>query len=190
MKAFASVPDDRHWALQAAIVLMLGVFWTFLSRAPSAAALGAGAPPSARAGFSAPDFSLNLLGGGQVTLSALRGKVVIVNLWASWCPPCRAEMPAIEKIYQAYKGQGLEVLAINATFQDSEPDAATFVQHFGLTFPIPLDRTGGVSNRYLLRALPSTYFIDRRGIVQFVAIGAMNEALIQSKVEELVQETP
>ncbi len=187
----ATLPQDtRRWTVFMVVVLTLGTTWTFLSRVPPAATTG-GAPPSAREGFSAPDFTLDLLGGGQVTLSELRGKVVMVNLWASWCPPCRAEMPAIEKVYRANKDRGFEVLAVNSTVQDSEADAAAFVQNFGLTFPIPLDRTGTVSARYLLRALPSTFFIDRKGVIRSVVIGGpMSEAVIQSKVEDLLKEAP
>jgi thiol-disulfide isomerase/thioredoxin len=126
-----------------------------------------------------------------VQLSELRGQPVMINLWASWCPPCRAEMPAIEKVYQAYKDRGLVVLAVNTTFQDNEADAAAFVREFGLTFLIPLDRDGSVSKRYQLRGLPSTFFVDRNGIIRSVVIGGpMSEALIQSKVEELLKETP
>ena len=193
MATAALLQDARRWTVLTLVVLILGAGWTFLSRVPPAVTTG-GAPPanaSPREGFSAPDFTLDLLGGGQVTLSELRGKVVVVNLWASWCPPCRAEMPAIEKVYRANKDRGLEVLAVNSTFQDSEADAAAFVQDFGLTFPIPLDRMGAVSNRYLLRALPSTYFIDRRGVIRTVVIGGpMSEAVIQSKVEDLLEEAP
>jgi thiol-disulfide isomerase/thioredoxin len=193
MATTALLQDARRWTVLTLVVLTLGAGWTFLSRVPPAATTG-GAPPanaSPREGFSAPDFTLDLLGGGQVTLSELRGKVVVVNLWASWCPPCRAEMPAIEKVYRANKDRGLEVLAVNSTFQDSEADAAAFVRNFGLTFPIPLDRTGAVSARYLLRALPSTYFIDRRGVIRTVVIGGpMSEAVIQSKIEDLLKETP
>ncbi|MGH2521417.1 MAG: peroxiredoxin family protein [Anaerolineales bacterium] len=188
----ATLPQDtRFWTRLMAVVLALGALWTFLSRVPTAATTGGAPPPSAREGFSAPDFSLDLLGGGQVTLSELRGKAVMVNLWASWCPPCRAEMPAIENVYRAYKDKGFEVLAVNTTFQDSEAEAAAFAQSFGLTFPIPLDRTGAVSARYLLRALPSTFFVDRQGTIRSVVVGGpMSEAIIQSKVEELLQEAP
>ncbi len=94
------------------MVLALGAVWTFLSRVPPAATTGGAPPSSAREGFSAPEFTLDLLGGGQVTLSNLRGTVVMVNLWASWCPPCRAEMPAIENVYRAYKDKGFEVLDV------------------------------------------------------------------------------
>ncbi|MBI3761696.1 MAG: TlpA family protein disulfide reductase [Chloroflexi bacterium] len=183
--------DTRSWNTLMAVVLGLGLLWTFLSRVPPATTTGGAPPPSPREGFSAPDFTLDLLGGGQVTLSQLRGKVVMVNLWASWCPPCRAEMPAIEKVYRTHKDLGLVVLGVNTTFQDTEAEAATFVREFGLTFPIPLDRTGATSNRYQLRGLPTTFFIDRQGVIRSVVIGGpMSEALIQSKVEDLLQQAP
>lgn len=185
--------DNRRWTTAMIVVLILSVGWTFLSRVPQAATTG-GAPPanaSPREGFSAPDFTLDLLGGGQVQLSELRGQPVMINLWASWCPPCRAEMPAIERVYRAYKERGLVVLGVNTTFQDNEADAATFVQEFGLTFLIPLDRNGSVSKRYQLRGLPSTFFVDRNGVIRSVVVGGpMSEALIQSKMEELLKETP
>lgn len=166
------------------------VFWIWLSFVPASATTG-GLIPSPREGFLAPDFTLDTLDGSQITLSDLRGKVVVVNLWASWCPPCRAEMPAIENVYQANKEQGLEVLAVNSTFQDNEANAADFVKEMGLNFPILLDRDGGVSNRYQLRALPTTYFIDRQGIIRSVVPGGpMSESLIESKVVDLLAETP
>lgn len=181
--------NSRRWFIFTFVVLVLGIIWTFASRSPVNAAISGAPPPSPREGFTAPDFTLDLLGGGQVTLSALRGKVVLVNLWATWCPPCRAEMPAIEKVYQSFKPQGLEVLAVNMTNQDSETAAAAFIQEFGLTFPIPLDRNGDVGARYVLRGLPSSFFIDRKGIIRSVVVGGpMSEALIQSKVEELLKE--
>jgi len=181
----------RRWNTLLAVALSVAGLWTFLSRVPPAATPGGAPPPSPRQGFSAPDFTLDLLGGEQVTLSDLRGKVVLVNLWASWCLPCRAEMPAIEKVYRANKDRGLEVLAVNSTFQDREAEAAAFVQTFGLTFLIPLDRTGAVSARYQLRALPSTYFVDRQGVIRSVVIGGpMSEATLQSMVEALLNEAP
>jgi thiol-disulfide isomerase/thioredoxin len=122
-----------------------------------------------------------------VQLSGLRGQSVIVNLWASWCPPCRAEMPALERVYKANRDRGLEILAVNTTFQDSEAAAAEFVQEFGLTFPIALDRTGEVSRSYLLRALPTTFFIDRDGVIRKVVLGGpMSETTLQTAVEELL----
>lgn len=182
---------NRRWTAVMIVVLALSIGWALLSRIPlSAAPTGGALPASPREGFPAPDFTLDLLGGGQVTLSELRGKVVMINLWASWCGPCRIEMPAIEKVYRAYEDQGFLVLGVNSTFQDSESDAAAFVRELGLTFPILLDRAGAVSRRYQLRALPSTYFVDRKGIIRSAVFGTMNDAFIESKVAELIGETP
>ena len=182
--------NTRRWNLLIAATFGVGLAWAFLSRVPQAATANGAPLPSPREGFSAPDFTLDLLGGGQVTLSELRGKVVMVNLWASWCVPCRIEMPEIERVYQAYKNLGFVVIGLNTTFQDSEPDAASFVRELNLTFPIALDRNGAASRDYHLRALPSTYFIDRNGVIRSAVFGAMNGALIQSKVEELIKESP
>jgi thiol-disulfide isomerase/thioredoxin len=182
--------NQRLWTIFMIVVLALGASWTILSRLPPTATY-AGGPPTPREGFHAPDFTLDLLGGGQVTLSELRGKVVVVNVWASWCPPCRAEMPAIEKVYQAYRDLGVVVLGVNTTDQDNERDVAAFVQEFGLTFPIPLDRDGSVSRRYAVSGLPTTFFIDRQGIIRSIVVGGpMSEATIQAKIEELLKGAP
>ena len=182
--------DSRRWWGFTLAFLLLGAGWTWFSRVPASIA-SAGQIPSPREGFPAPDFTLNTIGGGPATLSAYRGQVVIVNLWASWCGPCRAEMPAIQQVYAANRQRGLAVLAVNGTFQDSAPDAQAFAQNLGLTFPILLDPDGAVSRRYLLRALPSTFFIDRKGVIRTVVLGGpMSVATIQSSVEALLQESP
>lgn len=181
----------RNWTLLIGLVFLLGSAWTFFSRVPAAATTGGAPPPSPREGFSAPDFTLDLLGGGEITLSELRGQAVMINLWASWCPPCREEMPAIQRVYEDYQDQGLVVLAVNTTNQDTEAAAAAFVAEFGLTFPVPLDRRGAVSSRYQLRGLPSTYFVDREGVIRSVVVGGpMNESLIRIKVQDILQEAP
>ena len=170
-------------------ILILSVVWTFISRVSDASSQQPGPPPNLKEGFTAPDFTLDLLDGGQLTLSELRGHPVVLNLWASWCLPCRKEMPAIEKVYQRYKDAGLIVIGLNMTSQDSEADVSTFVQELGLKFPIVLDRDGSVQIRYQLLGLPSTFFIDQRGIIRSVIVGGpMSEATIQSNIEDLLQE--
>ena len=142
-----------------------------------------------RPAFAAPDFTLDTLDGGQLTLSEKRGQPIMLNFWASWCLPCRAEMPAIERVFQRHRGDGLVVIGLNATSQDSEAAARLFVEQFGLTFPIALDRDGTAAVSYQLTGLPTTFFIDRRGIVRKVLIGGpMSEGLMLSTVEELLQE--
>lgn len=177
--------DPRRWRGVMLAVALFGAGWIWLTRAPSAPATDSTASP--RAGFRAPDFSLQTLDGQTVMLSSLRGQAVMINLWASWCPPCRQEMPEILRVYEAHKEEGFTVLAVNTTFQDSEADARAFVQKFGLTFPVLLDTSGAVSRRYQLRALPTTFFVDRRGAIQEVIVGGpMSRALIESKVAKII----
>ena len=180
--------DPRRWGVLIAVVLSAGAIWTGLSAVPTQGVSG-GPTTAPREGFLAPDFRLTLLGGGEVALSDLREQVVIVNLWASWCPPCRAEMPALQEVYEAYGELGLEILAVNTAYQDSQAAAARFVEEYGLTFPIPLDQTGEVSRSYLLRALPTSFFIDRDGVIRNVVIGGpMSKTTIQTTVESLLRD--
>lgn len=165
------------------VILIAGLAWIGISASPADSSTAA-AP---QVGFSAPDFSLQTLEGGTYTLSELRGQVVLVNLWATWCPPCRAEMPAIQKVYAEYQDQGLVVLGINSTVQDELSAVAPFIMDYGLTFPILLDETGQVSSMYQLRSLPSSYFIDREGVIRYVVSGPMSEALLYARIEELLK---
>lgn len=178
----------RYWAFSF-LFLTLAAAWTWFSRVPDAS--GEDRIPSPREGFPAPDFTLSTFDGDAVSLSSFRGRVVIVNLWASWCAPCRAEMPAIQKLYQANRDRDLVVLGVNSTIQDSLPSARKFVDEVGVTFTILLDTTGSVSRRYLLRALPSTFIIDRQGVIRSVIIGGpVSEAVLQSKIEPLLNGSP
>src|SRR5215204_5532719 len=140
------------------IILLLGLIWIFIS-ADKAGISTSGEIPAPQRGFLAPDFELETPSGETVKLSDLRGQAVLVNLWATWCPPCRAEMQSIEKIYQEYKEQGFAVLAVNMTHQDDPLAVMPFVKEQRLTFPILLDETGGMANSYELRSVPSSFFI-------------------------------
>lgn len=165
--------------------LVLGAIWIYASRIPASQLDEAQAAP--QAGFLAPDFTLTTLDGDTITLSDFRGQPVLVNLWASWCLPCRAEMPAMQKVYDAYADDGFIVLAVNATAQDSRAAAQAFVAEFGFTYPILLDADGRVADLYQLRAFPSSYFIDANGVIQDVVFGGpMDEALLATRVERLI----
>lgn len=169
-------------------ILVLGLIWIGLS----ADRLGAstnGLIPAPQKGFLAPDFTLETLDGKTVTLSDLRGQAVIVNLWASWCGPCRLEMPAFKKVYEEYKARGLVILAVNSTSQDSRAAVETFVKEFQLPFPIPMDYDGTVSRLYRLNALPSTFFIGRDGVITKVVIGGpLAESTLRAEIESLLAE--
>jgi peroxiredoxin len=167
------------------LVLLAGAAWIFIS-ADTTNTKGKTSAP--QAGFAAPDFTLKTPNGEEYTLSELKGSAVLVNLWATWCPPCRAEMPAIEKMYQEYKEQGLVVLAVDMTYQDDPTAVAPFIKEYGLTFPALLDETGAVGVAYQLRSLPSSYFINRAGVIQEVVIGGpMSEALLRTRIEQILK---
>jgi peroxiredoxin len=170
-----------------AILLVLGAAWTFLSRLQAASAASPDAPANPRRGFAAPEFSLDTLDGGRLALSDLRGSPVVINAWASWCLPCRTEMPAFERVFRAYQDRGLMVVGVHMTSQDSEEAARAFVEEHGLTFPVLLDRTGSVQQAYQVLGLPSTYFVSRDGTIRDVVIGGpMSEAGIAARIDELL----
>ena len=140
----------------------------------------------------APAFRAQALDGGVVEFNpqALQKPVVLV-FWASWCGPCRAEMPALQRLHETLHADGLVVLGVNSTAQDVEADARGFVTDVGVTFPILLDRADDVSQTYRLRALPSTFIVDRHGAIASVMIGGpLSEAVLRSKVESLLAEAP
>jgi len=183
------VYNSRRWLLFSLALLLLGASWTWAARVPASAEIGRIASP--RAGFPAPDFALETLGGERATLAERRGKVVIVNLWASWCGPCRSEMPAIQRVYEANRERGLDVLAVNSTVQDDAAKARDFARELGLTFPILLDRDGEVTRRYLVRGLPSTFIVGRDGVIREAIFGGpLSEATLASKVGALLDEKP
>lgn len=171
------------------LLLILGLIWIPVSASsPDQSANDQSAPA---AGFFAPDFTLSSLDGQTYTLSELRGHPILLDLWASWCPPCRAEMPAIQRIYEEYQSQGFLVLAVNATSQDDPASARAFAESLGLTYPILLDETGDVAHLYGLRALPTTFFIDADGRIADVVIGGpLSQALLSIQVENLIASAP
>jgi peroxiredoxin len=139
-------------------------------------------------GAAALDFQLPDLAGDLHTLAEHQGQVVVLNFWTSWCPPCREEMPALQRAYDRYGEQGLVVLGVNWTQVDERRDVETFVSEIGLTFPILLDEQGQVAEGlYNILGLPTTIFIDRQGIVREVNIGALDLDQLEIKVKSMLE---
>ncbi|SHG93304.1 redoxin domain-containing protein [Ornithinibacillus halophilus] len=134
-------------------------------------------------GNRAPDFELQTLDGDLVKLSDFRGSRVMVNFWATWCPPCRAEMPDMEEFYQ---NKDVVILAVNlAETETSVDDIHTFVDDFNLSFPILLDEVTEVATMYKIQPIPTTFMVDSEGIIQYKAFGAMNYDLMVQEFEKM-----
>ncbi len=170
------------------ISLLFGLIWIYVGTVMPGGSKNQGIP-APQVGFKAPDFTLNTPTGESYTLSDLYGRPILINFWASWCGPCREEMPAMQKLWEEYEEQGFIVLAINTTHQDNYQDAVDFASQLNLTFPILMDIDGHVSALYQLRATPTSLFVDREGIIQEVVLGGpMAEALLRTRVENLISE--
>ena len=137
----------------------------------------------------APDFTLADLRGEPVRLSDLRGRVVLLNFWATWCMPCRDEMPSMQRLWQTYRDRGLTVLAVS-TDTGGKKRVANFARRLELSFPILLDSDGQVSDRYQVSGVPASFLIDRQGRIVAHVLGSedwASEAAFQ-QVERLLAE--
>lgn len=139
-----------------------------------------GKPPAVAVGRAAPDFVLRTLDGGTVRLSDLRGTVVLINFWASWCQPCRAEMPEIVRAHTAEGGRGLSVVAVD--LQEAEGPVREFAEQFGMRFPVAFDRTGEVARTYHVKELPASVFVDRAGVIRTIKFGPMTADYLREQL--------
>jgi thiol-disulfide isomerase/thioredoxin len=140
--------------------------------------------------LSAPDFMLESVSGKRVSLKEFRGKVVFLNFWATWCVPCRDEMPLMEALYREYKDQGLAIVAVD--FRENKATVRRFFDELGLSFDALLDVDGEVSEQYGAFSLPLTYFIDRDGrfVGKVVGIRPWDRADARAFIRELLQPKP
>ena len=133
----------------------------------------------------APDFSLTTFNGTTISLAGLRGKPIVINFWASWCPPCRFEAPLLERTWRAYKNRG--VIFIGVDIQDREEDALNYIREFNITYPNGPDPTGEVSIDYGVSGLPVTFFVSKKGEIVRRWVGAIEKGVLISSIEEIMQ---
>jgi peroxiredoxin len=143
------------------------------------AGAGAAAAQGPEVGRPAPDIVLKTREGSRARLSDLQGQAVIINFWASWCAPCRTEIPDLVAVYQEHAARGLVVLAVNLTDQERRKDIGRFVDATAMPFPVLLDERGKVRERYELVAVPTTVFVDRFGVVQRIHPGPISRRAIE-----------
>lgn len=131
----------------------------------------------------APEFELTTLAGETVKLSDFRGQKVMINFWATWCPPCRAEMPDMQKFHE---NKDVKILAVNLLETEAAPgDVQDFVNELGLTFSILLDKKSDVASQYKVAAYPSSFMVDSNGRIQYKAMGAMNYDVMIQEFEKM-----
>ncbi len=173
----------KHWNLLIVLLLLAGLAWIWVSRAPADVPATAGSlPPAPAVGHLAPDFGLNTLSGEVFVLSKLRGTPVVLNFWATWCPPCRAELPELAAASARLAG---EVVIVGVNQAEKRADVQTFAAGLSLPFPVPLDEYAAVSRIYRVRSLPTTFFIDRQGVIRQVQVGPVTEATLEQLLKTI-----
>ena len=146
-------------------------------------------PVTGQSGFKrvknlAPQFTLPLFDGGEFVLGEHLGHPVVINFWASWCPPCREEAPLLERAWRYYKGEN--VLFVGVDIQDQEKDARAYIREFGITYPNGPDVDGRITVEYGIVGIPATFFVDKEGIVERRWVGALGEKQLETWVNELI----
>lgn len=140
--------------------------------------------PSSVAKEQAPNFTLALLGGGNFNFGEHKGKPILINFFASWCEPCREEMPVLEKIVQEYEPKGVVFLGI--AVDDTEEKMKDFIKKYGVTFPVGLDKKAAIQTSFGLYGIPTTYFIDKQGIINYSHAGVVTEELLHHELDKLL----
>jgi len=181
---------SQKWGIFQFMVVALSILWIIFSTisVPQSNTKISQIPQK---GFYAPDLLLQNLSGQEISFRDFQGQAIILNFWATWCPPCKAEMPDLQKVYLQFQGRGLVVIGINRTDQENYSEVPDFIQANEITFPVLLDPTGEIAKKYNVSALPTTFFIQPDGIINKVIIGGpLPQALLLAEAQQLIQENP
>lgn len=176
-------PGVRPRRLAAVAVLALGLagILYLLVRPARAPGLGSGLA----VGSPAPDFTATTLDGKPVALRELSGRVVLLNFWGSWCPPCREEMPSFDEAYRRYRDRGLVILGVN--LGESEVAVRAFLARIGVSFPVVIDRGGQLARLYDVVPLPTTYVIDPEGRIRARVAGVVSRQQLEAWVAQYLE---
>jgi len=135
-------------------------------------------------GQPAPDFTLVSLDGFEISPSDLQGQVVVLNFWASWCTPCRQEAPALQAVWETYKGQGVVFLGVS--YKDAEDASRAFVEEFGITYPNGTDLGGRIGRLYGVTGVPETFIIDAQGKVAWFHMGELQAGVLEQQLAQMI----
>lgn len=181
---------DRETLVALAVLLVLALTVP-LARPfaiPARTVAVTGAEAAALTSDIAPDFTAQTLDGQPVRLSDYRGKVVLLNFWATWCPPCVRETPRLVQVAEQFKDQGLVVVGVNTTFQDDVNKVRQFVGDQGIGYQVLLDPEGAVGEKYPARLMPTTYLIDRDGKIVHTKVGEVDTATLLEQVGSVLEQ--
>ncbi|NTV99933.1 MAG: redoxin domain-containing protein [Oscillochloris sp.] len=180
---------SREWIMVASGVLvalaLVAAIWQFTGHERQVQS-----QPMGEVDREAPAFSLQTMNGDTISLTAYRGKVVLVNFWGTWCEPCKREMPALQAANELYGNKGLAIIGVNLTDDEqlrgnSEDDIRAFATQYQLTYPIGLDRDGSVTNEFRVFPLPTSFFIDAQGRIRYVHVGELTLDDVTARFTEL-----
>ena len=174
----------RGLIISGILLLVAALVGIILINQPGQQADGASNAPI-RAGMTMPDFTLNDINGVPVRLSDFRGKTVLINAWATWCPPCRAEMPSLNAFYQAQRDKNFVILAVNVG--ESKSVAASFASENNLEFPVLLDQDEKLMDRWNIHDYPTSILIGKDGTVKMVHLGMFTSDTLESEILPLLQ---
>lgn len=164
------------------LVMVVGAVYFILQNSSPPTELSA---VPVKVNFPAPKLTLTTIQGESFSLADFRGQVVLVNLWATWCPPCKEEMPALESFYRKHKDSGFTIIAINDG--DPTPDVTQFVKDYGLTFPVWLDPTYiATDHAFKTMNLPSSFVINREGTIVLSWVGGINRKMLEKYVAPII----
>ena len=176
----------KRWKIASIILLALLIvaFFALLAYGLSNRTTATGRSGVTRVGKPAPSFAMSLLNGSEFRLEDYAGRPLVINFWASWCPPCRDESPGFERVWKKYRGEGVQFVGVN--IQDTKEEAARYAEEFDLTFPNGLDPDGKITVEYGVIGLPVTFFVGANGLVEGRWVGAAPEDKLEEWTRALI----